>query len=267
MTVSVLAMAQDEQVSVTLSAAMEHSAWDGTCPTHQTEEKRSVQTQTYTVRAQQTAYEAFLLRIEALEALGELDDASLQEAEAMFAQLREALERGELTEEEFKELNDRLFWLVYGDPNSLAEPAVGTNWMALRSSGWFSRYSGSTLSARAPQRAAAVLSANLLAEDDTAAEQPSDTQVNDRGGTNASTDGSISVSKTIAGTDLENVFDITLQVQTEINVSEIVQEPDMAVVIVMDISNTMNSNFGGVTRYAAAMTAAENFLDQFAANN
>ena len=267
-TVSVLAMAQDEQVSVTLSAAMEHSAWDGTCPTHQTEEKRSVQTQTYTVRAQQTAYEAFLLRIEALEALGELDDASLQEAEALFVQLREALERGELTEEEFKELNDRVFWLVYGDPNSLAEPAVGTNWMALRSSGWFSQYSGSTLSTRTAQRSAAVLSANLLVDDDvSAAAQPSDVQVDDRGGTNASTDGSVSVSKTIAGTDLENVFDITLQVQTEINVSEIVHEPDMAVVIVMDISNTMNSNFGDVTRYAAAMTAAENFLDRFAANN
>ena len=51
------------------------------------------------------------------------------------------------------------------------------------------------------------------------------------------------------------------------NVAEISEAPDMAVVIVMDISNTMNSDFGGVTRYAAAMTAAENFLDQFAANN
>lgn len=41
----------------------------------------------------------------------------------------------------------------------------------------------------------------------------------------------------------------------------------MAVVIVMDISNTMNSNFGGSTRYTAAMEAAEQFLDQFAASN
>ena len=39
----------------------------------------------------------------------------------------------------------------------------------------------------------------------------------------------------------------------------------MAVVIVMDISNTMNSNFGGKTRYAAAMEAANQFLDKFAA--
>lgn len=41
----------------------------------------------------------------------------------------------------------------------------------------------------------------------------------------------------------------------------------MAVVIVMDISNTMNSNFGGSTRYTAAMEAASDFLDKFAASN
>lgn len=49
------------------------------------------------------------------------------------------------------------------------------------------------------------------------------------------------MSKTIAGTDLENVFDITLQVRTPRTISEVIKEPDMAVVIVMDISNTMNS--------------------------
>ena len=38
----------------------------------------------------------------------------------------------------------------------------------------------------------------------------------------------------------------------------------MAVVIVMDISNTMNSAFGDYTRYTAAMAAAESFLDKFA---
>ena len=76
----------------------------------------------------------------------------------------------------------------------------------------------------------------------------------------------VSVSKTIAGTDLENVFDITLQVRTPRTISEVIEEPDMAVVIVMDISNTMNSNFGGSTRYTAAMEAAERiFLIKFAA--
>ena len=61
------------------------------------------------------------------------------------------------------------------------------------------------------------------------------------------------------------MFDITLTVQTPTKVSEFYEEPDMAVVIVMDISNTMNSNFGGKTRYAAAMEAANQFLDKFAA--
>ncbi|MCI6759804.1 MAG: VWA domain-containing protein, partial [Clostridiales bacterium] len=85
-------------------------------------------------------------------------------------------------------------------------------------------------------------------------------------GSKQSGDG-VSVSKTIARTDLENVFDITLQVQTPRTVSEVIEEPDMAVVIVMDISNTMNSNFGGSTRYTAAMDAAEQFLDKFADSN
>lgn len=72
------------------------------------------------------------------------------------------------------------------------------------------------------------------------------------------------VSKTIQGTELENVFDITLTVQTPTEISTFYQEPDMAVVIVMDISNTMKSNFGDSTRYKAAMDAAEEFLYKFA---
>ena len=213
----------------------------------------------------------YLAQVEALEAQGSLDDASMQTAFALLDQLREARELGELTEEEFSDLYNRVFYLIYGDPNALAEAAVGTNWMALRSSGWFQRYSGSaasTFTARRPASVAAA-SVSLLADEDTTdtTPPPSDLQVNDHGGTNTSGDGSVSVSKTISGTDLENVFDITLQVQTNMDVEEVTQEPDMAVVIVMDISNTMNSNFGGVTRYAAAMMSAENFLDQFAANN
>ena len=212
----------------------------------------------------------YLAQVEALEAQGSLDDASMQTAFALLDQLREAREQGELTEEEFSDLYNRVFYLIYGDPNALAEAAVGTNWMALRSSGWFQRYSGSaasTFTARRPASVAAA-SVSLLADDGaTTAAQPSDVQVDNRGGSNTSDDGTVSVSKTISGTDLENVFDITLQVQTNMDVEEVTKEPDMAVVIVMDISNTMNSNFGGVTRYAAAMTSAENFLDQFAANN
>ena len=218
-----------------------------------------------------TAYDMYLAQVEALEAQGTLDDASMQTAFALLDQLREARELGELTEEEFSDLYNRVFYLIYGDPNSLAEAAVGTNWMALRSSGWFQRYSGSAASTFTARRTASVAAASvsLLADVDTTdtTPPPSDVQVENRGGSNTSDDGSVIVSKTISGTDLENVFDITLQVQTNMDVEEVTKEPDMAVVIVMDISNTMNSNFGGVTRYAAAMTSAENFLDQFAANN
>lgn len=95
--------------------------------------------------------------------------------------------------------------------------------------------------------------------------KPSDLQVDNYGGTNATDD--VSVSKTIRGTDLENVFDITLKVENTQKIEEVTSEPDMAVVIVMDISNTMNDNFGNVTRYAAAMEAAGDFLDKFTESN
>lgn len=156
------------------------------------------------------------------------------------------------------------------DAGIIAEAAEGTNWMRLRDSGWFEAYSSSASgsgSASAARLTSPLRIASTYAADGENSTPPSDVQVKDRGGTNTSDDGAVSVSKTISGTDLENVFDITLQVQTSMKVGEIREEPDMAVVIVMDISNTMNSDFGGTTRYAAAMTAAENFLDQFAANN
>ncbi len=78
----------------------------------------------------------------------------------------------------------------------------------------------------------------------------------------------VTVSKTIEPSGTENYFDITLTVDSKKNITQIMNDPDMAVVIVMDISNTMNNAFGGSTRYNAAMTAAEHFLDEFAkANN
>lgn len=93
----------------------------------------------------------------------------------------------------------------------------------------------------------------------------SSTQIVSQGGTaNSNYNDDVSVSKTIAGTDIENVFDITLQVNTSTNISEFYMEPDVAVVIVMDISNTMKENFGGITRYQAAMASAEMFIDELA---
>lgn len=94
-----------------------------------------------------------------------------------------------------------------------------------------------------------------------AAAPPSGQQITSPGG--SSTKDGITISKTIAGTELENVFDITLQVNTTENIKELYGDPDMAVVIVMDISNTMTQKFGTTTRYAAAMDAASSFIDQF----
>ena len=80
-------------------------------------------------------------------------------------------------------------------------------------------------------------------------------------------DSSVIISKTISETNynsgisnIENYFDITLRVQTRTKA----EEPDLAVVIVMDISNTMNEKMGGTTRIKAAQGAAKKFITEFA---
>lgn len=95
----------------------------------------------------------------------------------------------------------------------------------------------------------------------------SDSQVKDAGGKTTSIEGDVEISKQIDGTDIENVFDITLTVRTESSIQTYLADPDMAVVIVMDISNTMNSKYpsgSSTSRYDAAVVAAENFINQFA---
>ncbi len=284
--VSVLDVADGQSVIMQVNAAMEHNTWDGACQTHQITEKLTVMTDPLTVvsflpeEELQAIYAQFLAEVQELESFSGSDEGKRVAAEKLLERLQEAHQLGQLSDERFTELYERAFTALYGDVNTIAEAAEGTNWILLRDSGWFNAYSSYTernyAESTYEQTAAVSYSRALLTNAADAASndmdvatpaQPSDVQVTDRGGTNTSGDGAVSVSKTISGTDLENVFDITLQVQTSMNVAEISKEPDMAVVIVMDISNTMNSNFGGVTRYAAAMTAAENFLDQFAANN
>lgn len=80
-------------------------------------------------------------------------------------------------------------------------------------------------------------------------------------------DSSVIISKTISETNyksgnsnLENYFDITLRVQTRTKA----EEPDVAVVIVMDVSNTMKEIMGGTTRIKAAQEAAAKFITDFA---
>lgn len=98
------------------------------------------------------------------------------------------------------------------------------------------------------------------------ASDSSDVQIDEYGGTNTSADGLVNVSKTIAPTELENVFDITLSVDTQTNLEIFKTDPDMSIVIVMDISNTMRTNYGDMSRYEAAVVAAESFIDKFEAN-
>ncbi|MGN1276607.1 MAG: vWA domain-containing protein, partial [Floccifex sp.] len=229
------------------------------------DEGLTVQTKTiqlvksYTKEEKEQLYQDFLKELETL---------SKDQLEEFAKRIQVSYDKGYLTKSSYESLMNKINELLNKDNDVVAEPAIGTNWMALRDSGYFEEYSQySTYSQRRSVRSAVVSTYDLNDETAETTSNPSDNQVVYRGGSNTSEDGSVQVSKTINGTDLENVFDITLQVQTSTKIDEITQEPDMAIVIVMDISNTMNSNFSGVTRYAAAMTSAEQFLDIFADNN
>lgn len=206
--------------------------------------------------------QGFRREVDALEAAEELDEDA---AEALLKRLEEAYRIGRLSDEAYPELYSRMRGILGLDIDceSIAEPCVGENWILLRDSGWFQEYSGAGYAASYSEESPMLYSAQ--AEGDGG--KPSSQQIDRSGGENGNEEDGVSVSKTIAGTETENVFDITLTVQTPQVIDEVIQEPDMAVVIVMDISNTMNSNFGGTTRYAAAMEAADGFLDNFAANN
>ena len=222
-------------------------------PTEEPEE-----TDTLSPEEQLAAETRFTQAVEAQEAQPDLDAV-----EALMEELRTAHLDGELPDEVYVDLYLRLQALTYGDDPCVAETSDGRNWLLLQDSGWFEEYS-------------AYGGAETYALDSAAAPLANDVsgsgqQVNDAGGTNTNESDGVSVSKTIAGTDLENVFDITLQVTTPQTITEVIEEPDMAVVIVMDISNTMNDPFpkgqSETTRYTAAMAAAEDFLDKFAESN
>ena len=101
-------------------------------------------------------------------------------------------------------------------------------------------------------------------------------QVTESGGTNEASgnyeEDNVSVSKTIEETGIENVFDITLEVNTQTKIEEIEKVQPLDVVIVLDVSNTMKYKFGTTaennawrtdSRYASAMEAAESFINQF----
>lgn len=101
-----------------------------------------------------------------------------------------------------------------------------------------------------------------------------DTQVLSIGGTNGSLETDwVEVGKTVYETGIENYFDITLTARTRTERSEETYDGNLAVVLVLDLSNTMNYVFGESrlpnegegSRYDAAMQAAETFIAGFEA--
>ena len=123
---------------------------------------------------------------------------------------------------------------------------------------------------------AAMLSAVLLAGSfagtgvtaEAAVPATNQQQIVEEGGSNP-TDGSlnsdgVSVSKVITATDKENYFDITLTAKTTKTMDELIQSQKTHVVIVMDMSYSMNSmQSDEKTRLANAKAAANTFINLY----
>lgn len=93
-------------------------------------------------------------------------------------------------------------------------------------------------------------------------------QVANLGGCNSNSNDGVTVCKTISESNLENYFDITLSVETTSKIEEITKAQDLAVVLVMDISNTMNYGLTsetttGDTRLSVAKSSAIDFINKF----
>lgn len=100
--------------------------------------------------------------------------------------------------------------------------------------------------------------------------QTSASQIVENGGTVTAHNGLVSASKTIQGTDTENVFDITLNVTTTEDIKQLDISPDAAVVLVMDVSNSMKEDVNGNStrwdserRITKAKAAAQDFLESY----
>lgn len=90
-------------------------------------------------------------------------------------------------------------------------------------------------------------------------------QVINIGGENINTNDGVSVSKIIEESSIENYFDITLNVKTRAKIEDVIKDADLAIVIVMDISNTMATNnlSSGEVRIKAAQDSGEKFIKNF----
>ncbi len=218
-----------------------------------------------------SSIDAELSELENTLSLGvSLTDGQMSAARALLERLDELYLRRELGEERYVSLYARAAAVGTDALESIAEPCYGTNHIIERAKFLAESAQADIDTVLLSPESASHLNwsvARAEADKQSGEDPPSAVQVDDPGGSNKNDEDNVEVSKTIEGTDIENVFDITLSVKTQSRIEEIISEPDMAVVIVMDISNTMTDNFGGVTRYAAAMEAAEDFLDKFAQSN
>lgn len=154
------------------------------------------------------------------------------------------------------------------DEKIVGEPGENENMVKLMNSGYFEYWQkiidAQKEESKTETSASSLKSPNKAVKATSASSTESDSQVVNRGGQKVSDDGIVTVSKTIKGTELENVFDITLTVDTKEELKSFYKDPDTSIVVVMDISNTMTYAFGNTTRYEAAMSAAEQFIDEFA---
>ncbi|MDU5108082.1 Cna B-type domain-containing protein [Clostridium sp.] len=89
-------------------------------------------------------------------------------------------------------------------------------------------------------------------------------QIVENGAVNEIASDNVTTLKTITGTDVENEFQITLQVTTEEELKNINICPDAATVLVLDRSGSMSTNSGKTTRFKAMQQAANSFLIDFA---
>lgn len=74
----------------------------------------------------------------------------------------------------------------------------------------------------------------------------------------------VSVSKTVAGTNTENEFEVNLEVKTTVDISDVTISDDAAVVLVLDMSSSMGS--GPSSYFAQLQNASIAFLESFKAN-
>lgn len=208
----------------------------------------------------------------------EEENADEEEVEEQTREEVENADEEEIEEQSQKEVENTNLAQNLNPPQleeyiEFAESRTGDNWQMFLENGWGESVGGASYSSGISTYAMRESTATMIGLEELETAEVSETQkasakqIKFKGGDNKSQDGAVAVSKTIEGTDQENVFDITLKVLTKDVVTEIQKEPDMAVAIVMDISNTMTSDFNGITRYQAAVDSAENFLNQFAQNN